>query len=93
MKMVKMTQRTLAGGFIRGWLLNELDDAEFVRYMGQLLDEAQNPKNAGGHSDGSLSGPQWGALRSLQCAIATKRIILGEALAALGLDEEGNTRK
>lgn len=93
MKSVKMTQRKLAGGYIRGWLQHENDDAGFIRVMSQLLEESESHKCEGGHSDGSINDEQWDLLRDLCRAIASQRLHLGGALNALGLDEEGNTHK
>ena len=92
MKTVKMTQRKLAGGYIRGWLSGENDDAGFVRVIEQLLDKSQNPP-PDGYSDGSINDGQRQVLTDLMVAVANKRIYLTSALNALGLDEEGNTRR
>lgn len=87
MKAVKMTQRKLAGGYIRTWLSGECESTEWLSYLGSLVGEAQND------GDGSLSETQWIALRDFHQAMVNAELKSRAVLDALGLDEEGNTRK
>jgi hypothetical protein len=82
-----MTQRKLAGGYIRTWLSDENESTEWLSYLGGLIDKAQN----GG--DGSLSEAQWTALRDFHQAMVNAELKSYAVLDALGLDEEGNTRR
>ena len=87
-----MTQRKLAGGYIRGYLSGEGDPIDLLWRMTALIDAAQNAPPLGG-ADGSLDESQWTALRDFRDAVVNVELKTRGVLDALGLDEEGNTRR
>lgn len=91
-KPVKMTQRKLAGSYIRSRLSGEYESTEWLSRLHTLIGKAQNgPPD--GEADGSLSETQWIALRDFHEAMVNAELKSRAVLDALDLDEEGNTRK